>query len=58
VDRITPHKGKGQEAIFKFLWKSGDRTWEPYQPVKQLEALKSYCKAQEVKKAKALSKHT
>lgn len=54
VDRITSLMGKGREAIFELLWKSGDRTWEPYRSVRHLEALEAYCEAQGVKNAKSL----
>ncbi|KAF8600372.1 hypothetical protein BDV93DRAFT_447655, partial [Ceratobasidium sp. AG-I] len=58
VDRITSHKGKGREAIFKLIWKSGDRTWEPYTSVKHLEALDAYCEVHGVKKVRQLPKGT
>jgi hypothetical protein len=48
VDRITSHKGKGRDAIFEILWKTGDRTWEPYRTVRHLSALDAYCEAQGV----------
>ncbi|EUC59383.1 hypothetical protein RSOL_312200, partial [Rhizoctonia solani AG-3 Rhs1AP] len=56
VDRITSHKGKGRKAIFELLWKTGDRTWEPYRTVRHLEALDAYCEAQGVKNAGKLPK--
>ncbi|QRW17517.1 Ty3/Gypsy polyprotein/retrotransposon [Rhizoctonia solani] len=51
VDRITSHKGKGRNAIFELVWKTGDRTWEPYQNIKHLEALETYREAQGVPNA-------
>ncbi|QRV93625.1 Transposon Tf2-1 polyprotein [Ceratobasidium sp. AG-Ba] len=55
VDRITSHKGKGRDAIFEILWKTGDRTWEPYRTVRHLAALDSYCEAQGVTHANKLT---
>ncbi|KAG2748592.1 hypothetical protein P692DRAFT_201654812, partial [Suillus brevipes Sb2] len=42
VDRVLSHKGTRGDADFEILWKSGDRTWLPYQQVKHLDALKDY----------------
>jgi hypothetical protein len=45
VDRILSHSGKGHNALFELLWKSGDTTWEECHVIKDLEALEVYCEA-------------
>lgn len=42
IDRIRSHAGKGSDAIFETIWKSGDVTWVPYSTLANLEALTTY----------------
>jgi transposase InsO family protein len=42
VERIVSHKGAGTNAHFEVEWKSGDRTWMPYDQVAHLNALNAY----------------
>jgi len=48
-DRRFPGREFGQivslGGFFEILWKSGDRTWEPYSVVRRLEALNNYFEA-------------
>ncbi|KAF7298585.1 hypothetical protein MIND_00805300 [Mycena indigotica] len=45
VDKIVGHHGRRAEAIFEILWKSGDRTWMPYDQAAHLSALADYLEA-------------
>jgi hypothetical protein len=45
VDKISSHSGRGRDAIFQVLWKSGDKTWCQYAEVKHLEPLTAYLEA-------------
>jgi hypothetical protein len=45
VERIASHKGKGKNAVFEVVWKSGDRTWLPYDEIAHLNALNGYLEA-------------
>jgi hypothetical protein len=54
VNHIANHQGKGSNAMFEIIWESRDRTWEPYNVVKHLEALKQYYEVQGVRKASEL----
>src|SRR6202044_2763085 len=42
---INSHHGKGEDAMFKLTWKSGDHAWLPYHEVSHLEALNQYLEA-------------
>ena len=42
VERITSHSGNKSSLMFEVEWKAGDRTWLPYDTVKELVALKDY----------------
>ncbi|KAJ8596234.1 hypothetical protein M405DRAFT_689725, partial [Rhizopogon salebrosus TDB-379] len=42
VDRILSHKGSQADAVFEVLWKSGDKTWLPFDRVEHLDTLKDY----------------
>ena len=42
VERIVSHKGASTNAHFEVEWKSGDRTWMPYDQVSHLNALRGY----------------
>jgi hypothetical protein len=50
VDRIVSHSGKGRDAVFELLWKSGDITWIQYHEIRHLEALSVYCEAMGITK--------
>jgi hypothetical protein len=54
VSHVADHQGKGISAMFEIVWETGDRTWEPYNVVKHLEALKQYYEVQGVRKASEL----
>ncbi|KAJ7154445.1 hypothetical protein C8R43DRAFT_862234, partial [Mycena crocata] len=45
VDRIVSHYGRRSKALFEVLWKSGDRSWMPYEQAKRLQALAEYLEA-------------
>lgn len=34
IDKLVSHKGSGTSTIFEALWRSGDRTWVPYDSIK------------------------
>ncbi|KAJ7658849.1 hypothetical protein DFH06DRAFT_924472, partial [Mycena polygramma] len=42
VDKITSHHGRRTKAIFEILWKTGDKTWMPYQQASKLAAFREY----------------
>jgi hypothetical protein len=42
VDSIITHVGVRRDANFQILWKSGDKTWLPYDHVSHLNALLGY----------------
>ncbi|KAG8720806.1 hypothetical protein FRC09_008934 [Ceratobasidium sp. 395] len=54
VDRILTHAGKGRDAEFKLLWKSGDYSWEKHEHIRHLEAMDTYLEAQGVEDAAQL----
>jgi hypothetical protein len=54
VDRILNHYGRRSEAIFQILWKSGDKTWMPYDQTRRLTALPEYLEIQGVSDIKDL----
>jgi hypothetical protein len=45
VEKIISHQGRGPESEFQILWKSGDKTWEPYSNIKHLSAMEDYLEA-------------
>ena len=57
VSSINTHHGKGADALFELMWKSGDRTWLPYHEISHLEALTQYFKAQGVSNISQLPRH-
>ena len=51
VDWVVGHHGIGRSALFKLLWKSGDKSWVSYQDISHLEALGAYlelCRAEKI----------
>jgi hypothetical protein len=42
IDRILSHSGQRADSVFEIQWKSGDKTWLPYDRVEKLDALKDY----------------
>ncbi|KAJ7656513.1 hypothetical protein DFH06DRAFT_1328787 [Mycena polygramma] len=55
VDRIVSHYGRRTKALFEILWKSGDKSWMPYDQAKKLQALPEYLEAAGVADIKELS---
>ncbi|KAJ7154439.1 hypothetical protein C8R43DRAFT_858440, partial [Mycena crocata] len=45
VEQIINHYGRRSKALFEILWKSGDRSWMPYDQAKKLQALEDYLEA-------------
>ncbi|KNZ78729.1 hypothetical protein J132_10716, partial [Termitomyces sp. J132] len=45
VDQIVAHSGARKGALFKILWKSGDKSWLPYAQISHLRALDEYLEA-------------
>jgi hypothetical protein len=54
VDRIFSHHGRCSKALFEVLWKSGDKSWMPYNQAKKLQALVEYLEAIDVSDIKEL----
>ncbi|PSS18923.1 hypothetical protein PHLCEN_2v3139 [Hermanssonia centrifuga] len=54
IDKFNAHRGSGSSAIFEAVWRSGDRTWVPYDTVKHLLAFNEYLTAQGVSEVKSL----
>ncbi|QRV84575.1 Gag-Pol polyprotein/retrotransposon [Ceratobasidium sp. AG-Ba] len=54
VDKILTHAGKGRDAEFQILWKSGDKSWESFERIRHLEAMDAYLEAQGVSDATEL----
>ena len=48
IDKIITHYGKGRDALFEVQWRSGDRTWLPYDTIAHLDAMKAYFELVEV----------
>ncbi|KDQ25196.1 hypothetical protein PLEOSDRAFT_1025637, partial [Pleurotus ostreatus PC15] len=46
VEEIVSHTGKGSKALFEIKWKSGDKTWMPFDKISHLQALQSYLDTQ------------
>jgi hypothetical protein len=44
VDHIASHRGKGTNVLLEIVGLSGDRTWEPLNVMRHLEALKQFLK--------------
>jgi hypothetical protein len=54
VDSINGHRWNGDRIEFEVRWNLGDTTWEPFDHVKELEALDDYLEVQGVKSWKRL----
>ncbi|QRV81672.1 Transposon Ty3-I Gag-Pol polyprotein [Ceratobasidium sp. AG-Ba] len=54
VDKILTHAGKGRDAEFQILWKSGDKSWESFERIRHLEAMDAYLDAHGVDDATEL----
>jgi len=50
VSSIESHHGKGDDALFELIWKTGDRAWLPYHEISHLEVLNQYLESQGVSK--------
>ncbi|KAI0362870.1 hypothetical protein BV20DRAFT_912541, partial [Pilatotrama ljubarskyi] len=48
IEKILSHRGTGRSATFEALWRSGDRTWVPFESIAHLTALHLYLEAQGV----------
>jgi len=42
VNAIVSHQGASRDAMFEVEWSTGDRTWLPYNDLKEFEAMKDY----------------
>ncbi|CAA7269981.1 unnamed protein product [Cyclocybe aegerita] len=58
VERIVSHAGTGKNSVFEVLWKSGDKTWLPYDKLTHLDALEAYFDVMGVQKIEELSEGT
>jgi transposase InsO family protein len=56
IDKIVDHYGKGKEALFKVVWRSGDSTWMTYRDVSQADVLRPYCELMGVRDVDSLPK--
>jgi len=54
VDRISSHTSKGEDALFKVQWQTGNITWLTHSEAKHLEALSAYCEAMGINNPKHL----
>lgn len=45
VQEIKTHQGKGRDALFKLVWKTGDHAWMPYHKISHLEVVNQYLEA-------------
>ena len=45
---ISSHHGKGANALFELIWKTGDCAWLPYHEASNLEVLSQYLESQGV----------
>ncbi|KAG6874924.1 hypothetical protein C0993_011608 [Termitomyces sp. T159_Od127] len=48
ADKIVSHSGSKTNAIFEVLWRAGDKTWLPYDQVRELDILAPYLEARDV----------
>ncbi|KAG6875308.1 hypothetical protein C0993_009849 [Termitomyces sp. T159_Od127] len=48
ADKIVSHAYSGNDAIFEVLWRSGDKTWLPYDQVRELDLISPYLETQNV----------
>ncbi|KAG6841115.1 hypothetical protein H0H87_011126, partial [Tephrocybe sp. NHM501043] len=48
ADKIISHSSSASNSIFEVLWRAGDRTWMPYDQVKELDLLQPYLEVQGV----------
>lgn len=46
IDKLLAHAGKGADAVFEVLWKSGDHTWLPYSALAKSDAMVTYLELQ------------
>jgi len=58
ADQIISHVESKSQAMFKVLWKAGNKTWLSYHEVKDLNILDPYLKASEVDTIAELSEGT
>ncbi|KAJ3505227.1 hypothetical protein NLJ89_g7527 [Agrocybe chaxingu] len=58
VERIVSHAGTGKNSVFEVLWKSGDKTWLPYDRLTHLDALRAYFDVMGVQNIEELSEGT
>ncbi|KAG6877062.1 hypothetical protein C0992_011009 [Termitomyces sp. T32_za158] len=56
VDKILTHAESKKNAIFEVLWKTGDRSWLPYQQISNLQVLEDYLEAYEAESILGLGK--
>lgn len=56
IDKIDDHHGKGKDALFELVYKTGDKFWLPYHEVSRLEAMNQYLDLMGVKKIGELPK--
>ena len=56
IEKIVSHHGQGSDAIFKAMWKLGDRTWAPYSTARHLGVLKAYLEAMGADRVSDLNK--
>ncbi len=54
IDKFNSHRGSGTSALFEAIWRSGDRTWVPYDTVKHLHAFNEYLVALGISDARHL----
>ncbi|KAJ8473319.1 hypothetical protein ONZ51_g7961 [Trametes cubensis] len=45
IERVITHQGRGEDALFEVLWRSGDRTWVPYSDIRHVHAMGEYFEA-------------
>ncbi|KNZ81970.1 hypothetical protein J132_09291, partial [Termitomyces sp. J132] len=58
ADKIVSHSGSKTDAIFEVLWHAGNKTWLPYDQVRELDLLSPYFDAQGNNKISELENRT
>ncbi|KAF7326222.1 Gag-pol polyprotein [Mycena kentingensis (nom. inval.)] len=58
VDKIVNHYGSKRKALFEILWKSGDKSWMPYEQTKRLQAFEDYLETSGVSDIRELTQGT
>ncbi|KAF7327530.1 Gag-pol polyprotein [Mycena kentingensis (nom. inval.)] len=58
VDKIVNHYGSKRKALFEILWKSGDKSWMPYEQTKKLQAFEDYLETLGVSDIRELTQGT